>query len=966
MMYLKRYCLFSMVCMIFFVSNTTYRNQIHKVVTLTLPFYPSHYAPIKNDALTSMGKSNHSLIGVFLGSSAADLNNNALIQCDIMNNPPLSSSVPRFLGVTPESVTINKELDQPNPLYDTTTLLLSALGSNPIVVTKESPATICLIEQLITTSHQSMLVTPPLNDIYGDPSEGIIGLTIGTTGTQEFELSSYIFAAVKKNKSHSDKEEDGISVVKIDKNVTKEIKKNPDGEETVTEKREYFFNVLNSVTGKSNGNKAITLAGKALQINGHIPQSAHIVDLCWCPYLERLYVALQTKNADDASFEHGARALLVGRIDTNEQLILDPIASDALCVGNDKIIGACGAAASLSLHKIRSMITSTGFPYLIIVGDIGQPDKTTKKLYALPLADRSFTQQRDGVMVDPLHGTIASKYAVPLNRYLVTTYGQKLIGRALYNHAETIEEMPTDHDAATQIGVLQELPHAVTDVIVAGDAIFVTVAEPGAGQQPGIFHSQAILDGYGKIAAWTPWQRIGGIEEGIKTAFINTEQHFLAYLKAEKPELVCHIQLAVPEDKKVNHEDEVSTDLSDVMSQIFAQDESGVQGLFDFPFTTPGFGTKKRVSMLVATGYKKIALIETGSDDAQGVFHGYTQGFMKSNTDSEAPRVIVMTDEALEHLGSITCSTIITDGKQSWLVVGGVHGVAVLAQKNGCGWNNEPGLLPHFEGLVSEMNFKKFGTYKYVKKLMSDDNNLYILTNSTFEKVRITAEIVNGQIEGNSILASSHQIKGAFFDMGVSGPLAVLATSQGLLINGSGTDIRFDDQEEMNWKSIYLPYAKGSVYNLFFVSSNGQSNGFGHQGQLYASVGSLAENQTTVYRLYVHDVFTEGVTDKSVELLPDHIFANQPFPLFSLNTFRDHFITNGAYYFSTQSRQAYERPSLHMLSLPNIKSMISREAPYYGLPLNIGKRTKKITAVTQNSATGNWLIGGDFGLRIHN
>lgn len=981
MIYAKRYSLFIVISMVFLVNEATYRNQLHKVVTVTLPSYPSQCKVIKNEFTISMSK-NDSVISLFLASSTPGLKNNSLVQCTILNN----NGILQPTGFAPETVIINKEPDQSNPLYDKSIALVTPLittrSSNPLVVTNDQPSTIYYIDSLVTDTHQNMVVTPTLNDSLGRASDGIVGLSLGYTGTLEFELTPYIFAAVKKNQGNFGENESGISVIKYDTKIIKEMGKGLDGKETEVERKEYFFNVLNASTGESHGNRANSLSGRSLFINnGTATIEADIVDLCWNSYVERLYIALHVKNGDGINSDQGARALLIGRVDSNDRLCFDPIAPDAVFVGNDKIVGACGQGTSLSLHKVRSMITTTGLPYLVVVGGVGQPDETTQQIYALPLTDRSYTQKRAEIMEDPLHGTIASKVASCQPRHIVSVYGEKLVGRAFQREAQTVDEMPTSYDSATRIGAQKKLPNAITDVIVAGDAVFVTIAEPGNGQKPGIFHSQAILDGMGRIAAWTPWQRIGGIDEGVKTAVINTSQHFLAYLKAHKPEIVGYINLNIAKNEELMKLNKAQGDLNDLLEEIFSREVGGIQGLFDFPNTTPGFSTQCRVSMLLATGYKKIVLIESGSDGSDGFFNGYKEQFTSNTITSQngmipndilvqgveqSPRALVIQGGAIEELGAISSATIATDGDQSWLIIAGSRGVAALINQDGSGWKNQPGLQPGFTGLTPGMAFKKFGNHNYIKKIMSDGCNLYILTNSTLERVHLSAHTLAVGSYTSTTLASAKQIEGAFFDMGVSGSLALLATSKGLLVNGADTDIRLDNEKNLNWHLIDLPQAKSSVYNLFFVSSTEDKNGFGHGGQVYASVGSLLENSTAIYRLYIHDVFSEGVTQQSVELLPDHIFINKPSPLVSFNSFRDHFVTDGAHYFSARSRQTSERPFLQLVSLPNIKDYRPLGATSYAVPLYIGKVTKNITALVQNSATGNWLIGGDFGLRLHN
>ena len=63
-------------------------------------------------------------------------------------------------------------------------------------------------------------------------------------------------------------------------------------------------------------------------------------------------------------------------------------------------------------------------------------------------------------------------------------------------------------------------------------------------------------------------------------------------------------------------------DLGAFMVNEFNFRQGGVQGLFDFPFTTPSFSTtiNNRISVQAMTGYKKVVLLQTGADS--GGFFG--------------------------------------------------------------------------------------------------------------------------------------------------------------------------------------------------------------------------------------------------------------------------------------------------------------------------------------------------------
>ncbi len=962
MIYFKKNLLLFSVFLIFYAQSTV-RNQLHKNYVIDLPFYPTHCKVIKNDFTASNNPAKH--IDLFLTGTNQELKNSSLLRCAVINNPHKNVTIPSSL--ISETLTLNKEPKQPNPLYDKDISLLGTFNQNPVVVTKQSPATICMLENF-KLDQQTMLMTSTLCDAQGFPSAGIVGLATALTGTAQHELHPYVFAAVKRNEGTFGQEGSGIAVVKHDNKTIEETIKHNDGNETTNQRKEYFFTIMNN-GDEPDQIKAASLINSSLSINGGIPIVADdIVDMCWNPYLERLYVALQVTNAPTNTELQGSRALLLGRIDSHERLVFDPIAPDDSFYTDNALIGACGSGKKISLHKVRSMLTSTGFPYLIVIGGVGEPTQTSKNIYALPLTDTSFNKKRVELMEDKNHGTIASKYSITGDNYIVLARGRKLYGRDYQEWAQSADQMPAMHDAAVKIGGTLELPNEITDVIICGDAIFVTIGQAGNGQYPGIFHSQAILDGQGRIVSWTAWQRVGGIIEGVRTAIINPEHHFFGYLPMDKPQLICKVQIDL--SKTDSHNNDEYGDIADPINQFFAPEEGGVQGIFDFPCGTAGLGNQQCVSMMIATGYKKIMLLETGSNDTNGYFQPYVNQFTDIeycpestipaiNVAQEEPKVLALSGGVLDELGSILAAAIVTDGAYSWIAVGGMHGLAILQAADGTGWCSQQGLGTHFNGLNKPMAFRKIGAYKQIKKLIANGNQLYVLTNTSMERITLNSDVIQNNAVNSVRIA--HEANNAFFDCVMYGPLAIIATAQGLFFNTSGS-IVYNTLEEISWKKIKLPIA-GVVSKIFAVSSKSHA---GCQGQLYISVGALTHNSTMVYRLYVHDVYQEGITDHAVELIPDHQFFNKPFPLVSFNSFRDYFATDGAHYFSARSRHLNELPFLQAVTLPHIKNQLAIDAYSYTIPLYIGKSAKKINGIVQNSATGNWLIAGDFGLRIHN
>ncbi len=962
-------------------TYTTYREYLQKLVTIPLPYYPTLFKFKGYEFDSNFNRPQNSANFYFCSSKEGE-KNDSLAYGYIENNPARSllNVVHEPRGVACETAMINEEPDQVHPCFNSSIKHLSTATTYPLFVTEKNPNIVCYIENIITATYQKLLATEPLKDVVGDVSAGILGLALGTTGTIENNQSTYVFAAVEDSKGlWGDASASGIAVIKYDRKVEEVLTKDYDGKEKTEKKIDYCFNVLDAATGTSFGNKAVALDQSVISINGgSYSIDSKAVDMYWNPYLGRLYIALHVKNSFDCSETQGSRALLIGRIDAQQRLVFDPIMPDCLCRGSDKIIGACGPGVGSSIHKVRTMCTSTGYIYLILVGGVGEPHQTDKEVYALPLTDKGVIQTIQESSEDRSKGTIASKHSSIDNKY----FERRLFGRAMHNEVDSLEDVVTKYDRETQVGAGKELPSLITDMIIEGDVVYVTCAQAGCGQQPGIFHSQAILDKEGKIAAWTPWQRIAGVQEGVAKAMINTEQFFIAYLKSEKPEVVCQITQNIPPNKERVDAEKEKGDLADLLNEQFKRDRGGIHGLFDFSTTNPLCGNNNLVSLLVATGYKKIVLVETGNLNNEAIFTAFKEGFttnISTNNngsitpvtepqDISKPNVLVVEGGVLDEIGSITEAVVVHDEVQAWLIVAGMKGAAILAADDGSGIARDPGILPHFAGIQKNYSFKKIGNWNGIKKLAADEQFLFVLTKNKLERIAISQEVVQeATLQKGSVVIEIAPQEGCFFDVGVSGPLCLLATSKGLLVNAAGKDCRTDVYGSMQWNQIVLPHAKGAVYRLFFVTATGQKNGFCHSGQVYVSTGSLLENMTRVYRLYVNDISKHGITDTTVQLLQDHRYFDKGLmPLFTFTNFRDHFATDGVHYFSARSRQMHEKPFMDVVSLPHIKNYRVVEPNLFSVIINIGKKTKNVSALVQNSATGNWLLAGDFGLRIHN
>lgn len=873
-------------------------------------------------------------------------------------------------GITPPRVQINYVPDQINPLYDKQILHLINSANKPVAVPADIPNIICLLENTLTSSNQSLITTPPLNDVLGNESYAIAGLETAITGTSDSSLHIYTVAAVTSHHGFFGDKHSGFSLIKHD---SVRIKKEDEEEIAITASSkpaqyELKLNVLDAINGIAHGNRALPLGidqiSSAININGGLESiEPNTIAMCWHPNIERLYIALHIKTKTDATQQQGARALLIGRIKKNK-LILDPILSDELCQENNTLISAVGPNQEISLHKVVPFITSTGVRYLLVLGGHGAPHTTQQTLSALPLAHRGYNKTRKEVAHDPLHGVIAAKSDIT---HAIYGHDKKLTARLLTTPATTKHDLLTYADPALHVGNHTILPHNITDIVVSGDAVFVSVAQYGNGQQPGIFYSQAILNDQGSVAAWTSWQRFG-INVGVAKFSINSMHYATNFLYSDFP-LFCQTTWKQPLKRKKNEQIPPPDDtLEGLVETIFPQEKGGLQGLHDFPCTTPGLNAPENpISIMVATGQKKVALIKTGETSNNTIFYAHKNMFLntiaftgdKYASDVE-PKTLVLTDPVLESLGSITCAAIGTNGEQSWLFVGGARGVAVLSDVHGNGWSNNNGIISLFATKAAGLSFKKCGNHRFIQKLIGDNNNLYIITNTSVERIALSSASLKTEKTQTLVQCSTEII----FDGSVSGPLLLLGTSNGLFHNAPGTDVRLATQPltSSQLRCSELSSDSKCVYKLHFVTRTHLEHDFAYGAQVFASTGSLADNKTDVFRIYIDNVYENGITQESVQVVNNQLYRNSTAPFLSFNNFRSNFVTDGCHHFSSRSRQTTDKPFLYMIPQEMIKRVFVSDHLCYQMPLQVHK-ANNIVKIVQNSATGNWIVAGDFGIR---
>lgn len=859
----------------------------------------------------------------------------------------------KFEPFAPATATINGVADQPNPLFNGAITQLSTfrtlLGANrlmllPMAVTAALPASLFLVRDVPTTT-AFMLAVPSVKDVQNQTTTGIIGL-------QSF-LQEAIFTAVLPSGSSTFGDPDsGIAVVKVE-NIT------------VDEKAQAVLVQINAdpntlLPETDPAASPLDRTSMSLKINNDLFNIDNALDMHYSERLQRLYVALSVQGGPNPS--DGARAIAVGQLNNNK-LTFFQIAPDAVFTDSDEIVGGVGASAQVSIHKVRTMYTSTKLDYLIVVGGNGSPATTQRSVYALPLVNRLATESVDNA----IQGTLANVDDAPIDIYTPApqnTCNQsspQLRARAFVTAATEPGQIYVNSSPEASVGGGQ-LPYGdITDINVYSDAVFVSVADTINNELPGIFYSQALFDDNGVIISWTPWQRVAGTTDPVYALSYQSMFGDLFWLTGQ---MASTINTA----KQTTWGLGSSTGLADLVtlvSTLFDQCAGGVQGFFDLPSNSPGLFD---ISMFIATGLNQVLLVESGQvtggvlepngGDFSTDLQEFTDGQITTNFPIPNVKTVSISGGVLSDIGPIIAATlgVNSDIDQGYLFVGGAGGLAVLAQPDGSGWSTLTGLGKEFDGLVSGMQFIALGDYSFVRKLIFDNGFLYVLTDTQLDRIDIAAsDFATNTLSVVTVATLSDVAQttvGTLLDVLISGKFALIGTSTGLWRVGNGADIRTaTDSADVGWTKVVIPEGVPVVQYMQAISDSSMASSWAQGvGNVYVNDGYRGFDWAQVNRYTVADVETDPIGNNTLLPLPDIIVQNILTSFRTFSGFRNIIMYDGADLFSMRDRFQITPPTVYDWT--------------FALPLDIAKGSI-VSSMVRSSASGAWIVSGDFGLRVN-
>jgi len=852
----------------------------------------------------------------------------------------------KFIPLTVEQAKVNYN-DTDNPLYNQKISFLTMMGNYPVVVPENDQQTIYYFSRVLAEKNEEtdeitkrtvLLSVTGLKDANGDPNPQITNLASG---------SSVIFAAVAPNGGSFGDDGSGIAVILYGK--TKEtIKDSKTGEDKEVTRDRLIYR----------GTTALDVNTPAVKIASTL-NSLTVQDMHWDGEFKRLYVGLDVTSGLVAG---GARAVVVGSLNANYVLSLSAITPDTVFVGDDEIVGTGTSASSVTIHKVRTMYTSTWLPYLIVLGGNASSGDTQRQVFAVPLVNNRSQMSKIGTLADVTQD--------PFNKFLTDDSGLTgLAGRFFNDAAQGNADIFIVNSEEAIVGA-GETGADIVDMCVYRDAVYVLVDEGfNTGQvKQRILFSRPIFDEKGKNISWTGWRPVHATESKIIGFGFDSKDGSLMTIENENSGDAAAAQVV----RRTQWGSGDETGLGDLVSVInarFPREDGGVHGWFGFFREEPAL---KDISLAITTGLKKVALVQTGGVVVEkGTFSNNLVSFDNgtiAQTPAATTRVLVVEGGQLDTVGPIEAAALgyesETKAGSTRLFVGGPGGLAALVNDDGSGVSGM--LATGFDGIVVDMAFKTIGNYKFVRKLVNDGDFLYVLTDKKLDRI----DLVGNDFTAVT-LATVDQVTGeggTFLDIVVSAKLCVLATSKGIYRTGNGRDVSTAaSPADVGWTMVTVPDNDNkSVQKLIPISRFNKDLKEG--GNLLVLSAHPGKNRATLNRFFVAGDLNDDIDANTVKPLEDFYTQKNGQSVFSYlltyGTFRNIVSSDGFLHFSTQEKDFPNDPMFRILT--------SYVRPGRGAPMLIGEDAgasisciRDIVQMGRATGAGNLFLASDSGLLVN-
>lgn len=809
-----------------------------------------------------------------------------------------------IINLAPKLADVNNQKQKNNPIFGKAINNITTMGLYACI-TNNNVNSIYAVTDKMEPGVISVFQSDPLNDANGNLVKSISSITstedsiitpidnifypstlFASLIDQEDNLTGITFLRLGKlsdikmlTVDNSDKlkvlesSKDDLIDKKKNNNIDINNKDNQLLEDNNFEVENIQWYTFNCQTGEF-GNKAIEISKSSefLAINYPLSKIENYSDLYFDQKLKRLYIAFKVESGDNQ--KSGCKAIAIGKIENNK-LVIESIAPSSAFDFNNHIVGQLGSNVKIGFDFVRIMHTTTGFSYLIVA------DKSS--VYAMPIINNPNSN---------FHGKLAN-----VNSNIISFYSQVLQRfqfRSFQDLAVSSNQLYTINNSQALVGNNYMLPGNISKIVVLRDSVIVSTS----GVNGGIFYSQSIFDKNGKIVSWSKWKRLSGfISDTSNFSFDSYSGSFL-YIPFNNG-----ITNSVFKTIWSNGD----SDFELFLSNQFPSNIFGVQGFQQFDNNVLG-----NISLNVFTGYNKILLLQSSlSQNFDNTIHtilnknsykklfesldGSLNGFVNDKYKS-----ISFSNGSILDISPIGSSEIIYNKENGWLICGGSKGIAILADKNGYGFDRNVGLGDNFSGLNDKMYFHKLGKFKNIRKLLFYNRYLYILSIDKLERIKINKNF-NLNIKNNTIKSEIlYKVKNdlnSLSDFLISKNNLLLASSIGLLKT---------DMNNIKWDLININESTGPITRIYSIGD--ESNRYEN---IYVLNGFVSGCQAQVYRFSISDNSFNQIEDQYVKGV-NTFFIN-------FGDYRNFFFTDGAFIAASRSKYLNSNGFLEIIS-PNFNA----------------------------------------------
>ncbi len=822
-----------------------------------------------------------------------------------------------FAPYAPENVTLNASKEKvPNPLYDAKIDLISFVINQPsafyVVPDSANPT-------LYFRVGRESLASLALTDANGNPASSAVAMAGSSVSV------NYVAVTPQGSTNFGDA---GSAVLVTQGNG-----------DTL---------ILFSTTGLDSTSGVFSLATSPVIMTGG-------ASLAWANGMSMLYLAAADLTSGGAPTDRSALVIRGSNLASFTSIVHPSFNFASLIAGTNYGIVSTGASVQGVIPFLQTMELSTAQSLIVTCGRIlngGEiPSDVHNQVYAYPLSRVYDSSTKVSTFQPGLSGFLAKKGSS--------------------DPALNASDLYTINDAPVRVGQ-GPLPTGVeiNQLYVNGDCVYAVVST----LYPGIYMSRALFDANGLVINWTPWLRIINTQDPIYAAALNAVTGVWLTLSSDNV-------IANTVQRTTWQADELLTGVAQAITNLTTPAPESITALAGFDYRTPGMGN---VAALVCTERNQLILAQTGfAITSNPTLYdqipdaNYTNVTTAENTELTTivgtNPVVLIRGGLLADYAPLTTSTIVHSDtvQQTWLVTGGVGGVAIWATPAGDGWGNAFGA--DLSALPVGLVMQQLGEFSDVRVLYADSPFLYVVTPSQVARIDLTNGLASATVEviatvGKNIPSTADT--DVITDVLFCKELGMLATTRGVYRVEEGSSARVGVPL---WELLAVPESELPIKKLNGFGPDGLPTSLDQGGDCWVLSGTARNNRSIVNRLAINS-FSGAIAEDTIEpFVCDFFIRNKPSFFLDFGEYKDIVSSDGAEYLFARSIQGVQPSSI---KTPNIRSYLAqprsgnRFIGVQALPLlpssitNALQSNADINQQLQEPATGAWYIATSKGLIV--